>query len=455
MRHSMLTLITGGTVITEGSAQQLDVLVRGSQIESLLEPGTVEARDGSINIDARGLYVLPGLVDAHVHVRDPGYTYKEDFESATRAAAAGGVTSILVMPYDDPVVSDREALRAKKDVARDRMHVDVGLQGAVGMSTVDRLRELHDGGAVSVELLLGVDPAVQLSASSAAEIRAVFSEAAQLGIIIGVSCDDFSLISTREEELRRRGGNDMAAFLESRLESGENLSVAMCCALAHETGAAIHIRQVSTAWSVEIVEHYRSQGADISFEVTPHNLALSSDDALAVGPALKVVPPLRDPATVRSLVQRLREGRIDMIATDHAPHTLDEKTRSSDIWTTPGGLTGLETFLPAVYALLGSDRLGELTRATSERPAARFGLGGRKGRISEGYDADLVLMDPSSSPILDHSALQTKAGAVPFDARHLKGRVVLTLLRGAVVFHDGEVVGEPQGRIIDPVWQGM
>lgn len=443
----MRTLISDGTVIRPEGRRVADVLIEDGVIVSVgaIRPGEVDEV-----IDARGLFVLPGLVDAHVHVRDPGLTHKEDFESASAAAVAGGVTTILVMPFDDPVAADAAGLASKAAVARGRIHCDVGLQAAIGAGSEGLVGELVAAGAVSQELLLGVDPASAPTVSTAAEIRALFLRAVEHDALIGVSCEDLSLVDARTAELVAAGRRDMSAFIQSRREAGEVMAVTAASALAAETGARIHIRQLSLPWSMEIVEHYVGEGADISYEVTPHNLLLDEDFQATSGPGLKVVPPLRAPQRVRELQHRVLAGASAIIATDHAPHSAPEKERGADdIWAAPGGLPGLETALFALLGWRGPDGLEWIAQWFAQEPAERFGLGGRKGRIAGGFDADLVLLDADARPGAPHP-LHTRAGYSAFDPDRLRGRVVATILRGDTVARDRVLQQPPSGLVLAP-----
>lgn len=441
------TLISGGVVVFSDNRRKADVLIEDGII---VEVGEVDAGSAETVIDAEGLHVLPGLVDAHVHVRDPGLTHKEDFASASAAAVTAGVTTMLVMPFDIPVVTDPATLEQKSATAQGRIHCDVGLQAAIGAGSEDRIGELVAAGAVSLELLLGVDPDSAPSVSTAAEIRSLLMRAAEHDALVGISCEDLSLVNARTEELVRAGRRDMSAFIQSRDEAGEIIAVTMACALAAETGARIHLRQVSLPWSIEIIEHYVSEGASISYEITPHNLLLDAQWQSNRGPEFKVVPPLRSTERVHELQRRILDGAAAIIATDHAPHTRAEKARGiMDIWAAPGGLPGLETLLYSMLAWRGTEGLEWIASSCAQKPAERFGIGARKGRVAVGYDADLVLLD-AQAQVESVSPLHTRAGYSVFAPDQLRGRITQTLLRGAVVAQDHRMEKASTGRVLTP-----
>lgn len=442
----MTTVIRDGLVVDEAGAQYVDLVIEEGRIRSLEARGSVQA--GTV-IDADGLVVLPGLVDPHVHVRDPGLTHKEDFATATAAAAAGGVTTIMVMPYDVPVADSAPRLAEKAAAAEGRVSVDVALQAAVGRANVSDLRDFPQAGVVSAELLLEAPPGLP-TVENYGELRSVLIAAQAAGVVVGITCEVVELVAARTAEFKAAGRDDMEAFLDARSPAGELIGVTAACSLAEETGASIHIRQVSLARAVDIIEFHRERGADISFEVTPHNLALSREDAVKGGPRLKIVPALRAEAEPRQLRDLLRSGRVDMIATDHSPHSPEEKDdEAADIWTVPGGFPGLETMLPVVAKLASGD-WPLVARVCAAAPARRFGFGSSRGRLLPGFRADVTLFDPTSSQGKGAGPVFSKAGYRAFTSAQLQGQVVRTILGGKTIFEHGRLVDEPRGRVVRP-----
>ncbi len=442
-------LVRGGTVVTPRGRYRGDVLVEDGRITALGEPGAFGSAD--VVLDADGLFVLPGLVDAHVHVRDPGFTHKEDFGSATRAAAAGGVTTILVMPYDQPLASTAQSLTDNARGALGRAFVDFGLQGAVGPANMAAIPELVAAGAVSLEVQLA-EAAPLVGLPSAADLREILTLARASGAVVGVYCEDESLRLSATRRLQAAGRRDPLAHIESKIPFGEELAALLACTLARDTGAELHLRQISTAAALDVARRARLDGARVSVEVTPHHLSLTAEDEVRGGPAMKVSPPLREPADAAALRAGVADGTVDIVATDHAPHAPEEKAAGEhDIWAAPGGFPGLETLLSALVALFGADAPEVIARVCADAPARRFGLGDRKGRIAPGFDADLVLLDLDATWEVIPKALHTRAASSPFAGRRLPGVVRSTLVAGCVVAQDRAIVGEPRGRWLRPV----
>jgi dihydroorotase len=440
------TLIRGGIVVNADGRSRSEILIDGERVVALLPPGAGAA---DTVIDAVGMVVLPGLVDPHVHVRDPGLTHKEDFRTATMAAVSAGVTTVMVMPFDDPVASDVATLRDKRTYARNRVFADVAMQAAVGPANHHLIEAMGVEGVVSFELIMGADPANGLAVKSESDVLEILETAASARAIVGVS---FSLVEYRTARLARMGRRDASAFQQSRSEAGEVIGLTIAASLALESGARIHVRQVSVPRCVEIIRYYQSRGADISFEVTPHNLVLTASDHDASPGPLKVVPPLRPVQDVEAMRDLLYGGELDMIGSDHAPHLLTEKDAgNADIWSAPGGLPGLETLLGSMLALVGPDRLELVALTCSHRPAQRFGLAS-KGRIAPGFDADLVVIDLGGQELATRTHFYTKAGYQPFRPEQLSGTARYTLLRGRIVADSGVVRDPPLGVIISPDW---
>ncbi len=438
-------LVRGGTIVGSGGRFAGDVLIVGDRIAAVAAPEVLDGAAASV-LDASGLLVLPGLIDAHVHLRDPGLVHKEDFESGTRAAAAGGVTTVLVMPYDNPIAATAAALVGNARYGEGRAYVDYGLQGAAGPANVEAIPELAAAGAVSLEVMLAEAP-VAVGAPSPWELRAILERARASDVVVGVYCEDPSIAAGAKQALLGAGRRDPAAHVESKPPIGERLGVQLVCTLAAEVSAAVHLRQISTAGALRVARQARASGADVTVEVTPHHLSLTAEVEAHGGPDLKVSPPLRDAADVDALRQGVASGQVDVVATDHAPHAASEKAAGrADIWAAPGGFPGLETLLSVLLQVFGDVAPELIARVCAESPAHRFGLAHRKGRIAPGLDADLVLLDPTATWRVDPARLHTRAGFSPYAGAALPGVVRSTLLRGEIVAREREIVAEPRGQ---------
>ncbi|RWH71054.1 dihydroorotase family protein [Mesorhizobium sp.] len=437
------TLIRGGMLVNADGLSRGDVGIAAGKVTAVIAPG--EAAEARTVIDASGSLILPGLVDAHAHLRDPGLTHKEDYSSGTHAAALGGVTTVLDMPTDEPWTATAEQLADKMAIAEGRIHVDVGLQAVVSrdLSLIPRLLDLAP---VSFELFTADVPDGFLFATldDVAEALQAFAGADTL---VGISPGDQSILAG--SRARDRSGS-IAAFLDSRPPLAEANGIARALVAAASAEAKVHVRQINSELGVETWSRLRGM-ADASVETTPQNLFFAAQDYETQGANLKASPPLRFAHDVDALRAALGAGLIDIVATDHAPHAPAEKAASyaafADI---PGGMPGLQTLLPTMLKLVddGLIALPDLVRMCSRNPAERFGLGRRKGRIAAGSDADLLILDPRRSSTIANADQVSRAGYTPFDGWTVKARLTNVFLRGDEIVRDGRLVGTAQGKIV-------
>ena len=437
------TLIRGATVVNADGLSHSDVGIVGGKIAALMPPG--ETAEAGTVLDASGSFLLPGLIDAHAHLREPGLTHKEDFASGTHAAALGGVTTVLDMPTDEPWTATHEQLADKMAMAEGRIHVDVGLQTVVSrdLSLIPRLLDLTP---VSFELFTADVPDAFLfpSLDAVAEALKAFDGADTL---IGISPGDQSILTGSTQ--RDRSGT-IAAFLDSRPPLAEAGGIARALVAAASTGTRIHVRQINSELGVETWRRLRDM-ADASVETTPQNLFFTSEDYETHGASLKASPPLRSPHDVDALRAALSAGLIDIVATDHAPHAPAEKAAHYGAFADiPGGMPGLQTLLQAMLKLVDEEliALPDLVRMCASNPAERFGLGWRKGKIAAGYDADLLILDPRRSSTIANAEQASRAAYTPFDGWTVKARLTNIFLRGREVVRDQRLVGPPQGKIV-------
>lgn len=437
------TLIRGATVVNADRQERRDVGIAGGRIAALITPGgTAEAATA---LDASGCLLLPGLVDAHAHLREPGLTHKEDFSSGTHAAALGGVTTVLDMPTDEPWTASAEELADKMAMATGRLHVDVGFQAVVSRD-LSRIAGLLALAPVSFELFTADVPETFLfrNFDAVAEALRHFGHADTL---IGISPGDQSVLTGANE--RNKTGT-IKAFLDSRPPLAEAGGVARAVLAAAATGARIHVRQINSEPGVEAWSRLRDR-ADASVETTPQNLFFTADDYETQGARLKGSPPLRSRQDVEALRAALKGGLIDVVATDHAPHAPAEKAAAyaafADI---PGGMPGLQTLLQVMLKLVdeGLITYADVVRMCARNPAERFGLGRRKGRIATGYDADVLIVDPRQSSSISDAEQVSRAGYTPFNGWSVKARLTNVFLRGREIVRDQALIGSGQGKVV-------
>ncbi|HLT58998.1 MAG TPA: allantoinase AllB [Limnochordales bacterium] len=400
--------------------------------------------DGADVIDATGLYVLPGLVDVHVHFREPGLTHKEDFLSGTAAAACGGVTTVLDMPNTKPPVATAAALLAKAQQVAGRAYVDYGLYGAVTEDNLAELPAMAEAGAVAFKLFLGPTTG-DIRAPGWGRLMEVFAAVRETGLPLAVHAEDRDVIEYWQAR-RAAEATDYRGFLETRPPFGELAATQNVALLAQRAGTPVHIAHVTLAEAVDLIREAKERGAPITAETCPPYLLLTADDCQRLGPVSKVLPPIRERLDQEMLWQGLHEGVLDCIATDHAPH-LDEEKQGKAWLQAPGGMIGVETLLPSLLTQVRRGRLTlqQLVAWTSRRPAEIFGLGRRKGDIRPGFDADLAIVDLDAAWTVRAEDLHSKGKNSPFIGASLQGKVVHTIVRGHVVVRNGQLTGPPRG----------
>jgi dihydroorotase len=438
-------LVRRGRVVTEDGMREQSLAIVDGRVAALISEGDEPvAREV---IDASGKLVLPGLVDSHVHFREPGLTHKEDFRSGTLAAAAGGITTVMVMPTDNPFTLTPQNFIAKRELAQGRCHVDFALQAGLGPERA-HVRALADLGAISFELFMS-DLSRELLTENAADLVLALEAVRETGVIAGVTPGDNSLYQQAAELARRTYGVAPLAFARSRPPQAEALGVAQACIANSLAGARIHLRQISCSVSMRVLQALRTE--KVTAEVTPHNLTLNEADFLHLGVLAKVAPPLRPETDVAALRAGLAQGLIDTVATDHAPHHPDEKAAgSADIWKAPGGFPGVQTFLPLMLYLVEQGMIDHvaIVRTCCANPSRLFGLYPRKGALQIGSDADLVMVDTSRPFTIRDEDQLSKACHGPFNGLEVSATPVLACLRGTVIMRDGRPVGTPIGQFV-------
>ena len=425
-------VVRGGTVVLPAVLPvRADVAVEDGRIAAI----GPELPGGRDEIDARGLHVLPGVIDAHVHFNEPGRAHWEGWATGTRALAAGGATACLEMPLNaHPPTVDGAAFDAKVAAAGASAVVDFGLWGGLVPGNAERLEELASRGAIGFKAFMcdsGIEdfPAVDEDALGAGMARA-----AALGLPVLVHAES-------PAALREPTGTTWRDFVASRPVEAELRAIETALALAEQTGCSLHVVHVSTGRGAALVAQARARGVDATCETCPHYLVLTEDDLEELGTRAKCAPPLRPAADRDDLWRHLAAGDIALVASDHSPAPPGMK--AGDFIAAWGGIAGCQSLL---RLLLDADRLPVpiVAALTSANVAARFRL--PKGRLEPGADADLVLVDLAATEAL---APHDRHGLSPFAGRPLRGRVVRTLVRGTTVFREGRIVAEPPlGRLI-------
>ena len=426
----MKLLIQNGRVLDPVSktVTLTDLLAENGRV-ALLERGLETEADRII--DASGLVVSPGLVDMHVHLRDPGYTYKEDIRTGTAAAARGGVTSLACMANTDPVLDCPEQLHYVRERAKEGSGVHVYPIAAVsvglrGEEPTDA-EALKKAGAVALS-----DDGCNVDNANLMRDAMIRAKRQELPVLC--HCEDTSMVEGRAVN---EGSVSRQLWLEGRPAIAEEIMVMRDAMLAEETGGAVHICHISTAKSVGLVRRYKRKGVQITCETCPQYFSLTEDEILSQGSLARVNPPLRTRLDVEGILAGLKDGTIDVIATDHAPHSAEEKARP--LPEAPSGMVGLETALAVTLTSLyhtGVMDLSDILRKMTVNPA--FILRIPKGRLSLGGGADFTIFDPDEEWTVDPEQFASKGRNTPFAGRTLKGRVKYTIVDGKIIYQEGK-----------------
>jgi len=434
-------VIHGGIVVSPEAAYAASVAISEGRVLAVGAAGAMP--DGRETLDATGLHLLPGMIDVHVHFRDPGYPHKEDFATGTAAAAFGGVTTVFDMPNTLPPTGTAEILAQKHAMAARRAYVDYGLYGLLGEDTIEAVPELVAGGVIGFKLYMGNTFGRIASPSTGAMLEA-FEKVAPTGKRISLHAETNSIMERRETRLRASGRTDALAHLESRPAVVAIEAVSRAAILAEWTGARIHILHISSAAELRPLREAKSRGVDITGETGAHYLMLSTEDYARFGGIIRVNPPVREATNQAPLWAALADGTIDMIATDHAPHAPEEKTRA-DIWTVDCGFPGVETHMPLMLTAVREGRLSlcDFVRLSAAAPAKVWGLYPRKGVIQPGSDADIAIVDLDRAWTIDDARLQSRSRITPWHGRAVTGLPLHTLVRGRFVMRDRVLVGAP------------
>lgn len=435
-------VIRARRAVVDGAEQPCAIGVRGGRIV------TVAGVDASLDtaeeiVVGENEVLLPGLVDTHVHVNEPGRTEWEGFATATRAAAAGGVTTIVDMPLNSiPSTTTLDALELKQERAGSQAHVDVGFWGGAVPGNVPDLAKLHDAGVFGFKCFLIDSGVEEFPPLSAAEFSAAMAETARLGTLLIVHAEDAEVIA----HATSADGPRYESFLNSRPHDAEDRAIARVIDAARRTGGRAHVLHLSSADAITELRDARADGVDVSVETCPHYLTLDEASVPDGATQFKCCPPIRGRANQDRLWQALRAGDIDMVVSDHSPCTVElKRLDTGDFGAAWGGIASVQLGLPVVWtaARRRGHTLADVVRWMATRPADRIGLR-HKGRIAPGADADLCVFDPDAEFVVDPSRLLHKHPISAYAGLRLTGTVRQTWLRGRRV----EADAPPHGRLL-------
>ncbi len=443
-------VVKGGRVVTSKFTFKGAIAVDHGKIVGIMSNATAPSADRVI--DAEGLFVLPGIVDAHVHFREPGFEYKEDFATGSAAAVFGGVTSVCDMPNVNPATQDAASFRLKLQRGLKKSLVDFGIFGVVLPSNLEKISELKQAGVVGYKIFMG-ETVGNLPSPDDWDLYVGFKEIAETGLRVGVHAENRSMTTHLASELKSKARNDPLALLEARPSISEAEAIQRAVLLASPFGTKLHIHHTSSKEGLEVIRRSRAMGASLTAETCPHYLLIDGVKYLKEkGSLVKMYPPVRGIEHSSALWRGLREGLIDMIASDHSPHSLEEKS-GDNVWEVIAGWPGVETFLPLMLNEANNRRLtlNEIVLYMSEGPARVWGFYPKKGALNLKSDGDLTIVDMKKEHTIESEGLHSKNRFTPFEGWKIKGMPVYTIVRGNVLLERGEFCsGTHEAQLIVP-----
>ncbi|MEM0937094.1 MAG: dihydroorotase family protein [Pseudomonadota bacterium] len=443
-------LLRNARVVSETRVFDACVGVSAGRIAYLGAADT--APNAAREIDLGGLFLLPGCIDVHVHFREPGMTQKEDFGTGTAAAAVGGVTCVFDMPNTLPPTDTAERLGEKRALAEEKALIDFGLYGLLAEHNLDQLRPMAEAGMIGTKLFLGNTTGDNPCPSDGAVLEG-FEILAELGLRCSIHAENSPILFWRQNKLRAAGRTDPLAHLAARIDIVAIEALNRSATLADWTGARIHIVHESCAGSLPFLEFWKGRGVDLTVETLPQYLYHDAETmAQPGGHVLRMNPPIRQKSHQAPLWQGLRDGLIDFVATDHAPHTPAEK-EGATIWDMACGFPGVQTSLPLMLEAVsaGQLKLTDVVRVMAGAPARAFGLSHRKGSIGIGMDADLVVVDMERTETLGAERMLSRGKVSVYEGWLVRGTPVMTFSNGRLVAEEGRIVEtRPLGRMVRP-----
>ena len=438
-------VIKNGTIVSPTEVYQAGIAVTNGKIVSISSNENLP--NASKTIDASGLMVLPGVIDVHVHFRDPGYTYKEDFASGSQAAAAGGVTTIFDMPNNSPSVKNVEAFQKKVEEAKAKAVVDYALYGLLTVGNLQDVSPLIDAGVIGFKCYMG-ETVGSIPPPPDGEMLDQFAVLASRNRRVAVHAENDPILQYRIRKLKGEGRSDAHAHYESRTHIVEEEAVSRAIMYAKEAGNKLHIAHLSSIRGVGLLREAKRRKQDVTAETGPHYLLLDDKQYEKIGSLMKMNPSIKLDGDKAALWEALNDGTVDMIATDHSPHALEEKQKPM-IFDCISGFPGVETAVPLMLTAVnkGMIPITRYVQVSSFNPARAWGLYPRKGNISVGADADLIIVDMKKESRVEPEKFYSKAKWSPFDGFELKGQPVYTIVRGNVVMDHGHVETKPIGQI--------
>jgi dihydroorotase/allantoinase len=442
-------VVRNGLVVTPTNTFEGGVAIDDGNIVAVGQDSDLP--DAENILDADGNYIFPGLMDPHVHFRDPGLTYKEDFTTGSTAAVFGGITSVLDMPNVKPITADPEQILHREQLIHEKAYCDIMLVGVVVQDNPDQIIPMAQAGAIGFKVFLG-STIGNIPAPDDGVLVDALGHVAETGLRIGFHAENDQILQHRTRQLIEAGRTDARAFVQSRPAICEAESVQRMALFAKYTGAKIHIFHLSSKDGLDMIEEHRQKGIDITTETGPHYMYLSEEDMDELGVVLRMNPPVRSKEHGAALWEGILDGRVNFIADDHSPHTEEEKMKG--IWEAISGFVGVETLMQVMWSEGVVKRgmpVNHFVRVCSENGARAWDCYPQKGSLEVGSDGDLTIFDPTRKWQINRHELHSKGKVTPWHLREGEGMPVGTIVRGNVAMWDRQFKAEqPFGRLIRP-----
>lgn len=453
--------IINGSVYLNGKLKKVTLAINNGKIVDIIKgKNTLKAKK---IIDAEEKIILPGTVDPHVHLRDPGRPDRETFATGTRAAAAGGVTTLIEQPISTPPPYSTDIVKNRIKVAQDKAYIDFAFYGAAGADKLEEIKNLPSTGIVAYKTFLHSPPPgreeefVGLTMENDGDIIAGLKEIAKTGMICAVHAENNEIIQYNINKYKKENKKDYIHHLKSRPPLTEIETVEKLLRFGKETGAKLEFVHISTAESMKLIKKAKSEGQEVYMETCPHFLFCTEEDMLKLGPFAKSNPPLRKLKIVEELWKYVNDGSVDFIGSDHAPFLLEEKKKGyEDIFSCPAGFPGIQFRLPLMLDAVnkGMLTLKKMVELLAENPARIFGFYPQKGVIKIGSDADLVIVNMDKIFTVNKNMMFSKAQDIAkiYEGKKLKGKPTSTIVRGKVIMEDDSIMDEKGwGKLVVPL----
>ena len=434
----MDSVLTNAKAYLKGQIVDCSIAIEEGKIFKIGKETQMPSSDQKTNL--KNLLVLPGLIDEHVHLRDEGKEYKENFQTGTAAAAAGGFTTVLDMPNNEPVTMSSEAIRNRMWIASTKTLVNAGVYSEFPLK-ISEIKDIVAEGVVGFKLFMGCQIG-GLDIDDDEALVDAFKEVAKFGLPVAVHAEDKVLLTKNEEKLKQARKTSLAAFQSAHSEEVELKAVERALKISASTDVRLHFCHISTDKGLNAIAEAKKTKRKVTCEVTPNHLLLSTAELQRYGQMLIMAPPLRNKDQVEALWKGLEVGSVDTLGSDHAPHGLSEKSASS-VWDVKVGVPGLETTLPLMLTQVRKNQLSlaQAVQLLAEKPAEIYGLN-EYGSLEQGKNADLTIVDFNQKFKIDASKFKSKAKYSPYDGWEVAGKPVKTIVNGLLVFDEGEIVAK-------------